>query len=197
MKTIIWDVDDVLNDLMRAWLGEAWLSYHPESSIRYSDIVENPPHKILGVTLEVYRRSLDAFRSACLMKLSPIPEVEAWFKANGHRFRNIVLTTVPLRASGLQAAWVFKHFGLWIRSFNVVPSPRPEESLPIYDTTKYDFLKWLGKADILVDDNPENLNAAKDLGLRTVMIPRPWNCGQIALADLLGSLPGLARTSIK
>ena len=188
MKTIVWDVDDVLNDLMRAWFEDAWLSFHPDCAARYADIVENPPHRILGVTLEDYRRSLDAFRSTSLMKLLPVPEVEAWFKANGHRFRNIVLTTVPLRASGIQAAWVFKHFGPWIRSFNIVPSPRLEESLPIYETTKYDFLKWLGKADIVVDDNPDNVKMAGTLGIQAFLVPKPWNDSRASLSLVLRTL---------
>jgi FMN phosphatase YigB (HAD superfamily) len=188
MKTIIWDVDDVLNDLMREWLEEAWLPSHPECIIRYADVVENPPHRILGVTLEDYRRSLDHFRSTSLMKLSPVPEVEAWFKANGHRFRNCVLTTVPLRAAGLQAAWVFEHFGPWVRSFNIVPSPRAEEPLPIYDTTKYDFLRWLEKADILIDDNPENVTMAATLGIQAFLVSKPWNDGHAPLSVILSNL---------
>jgi len=188
MTTIVWDVDDVLNDLMRAWLEEAWLPSHPECVLRYTDILENPPHRILDVTLGDYRRSLDLFRSTSLMKLPPVPEVEAWFKANGHRFRNIALTTVPLPAAALQAAWVFEHFGLWIRSFNVVTSPRDEVPLPQYDMTKYDFLKWLENADILIDDNPENVKVAATLGIRAFLVSKPWNGGHASLSTILGQL---------
>ena len=93
-----------------------------------------------------------------------------------------------MRAAGLQAAWVFEHFGPWIRSFNVVPSPRAEESLPVYDTTKYDFLRWLEKADIVVDDNPGNVKMAGTLGIQAFLVPKPWNDGHAPLPSILHAL---------
>ena len=38
MLTIAWDVDDVLNDLMGAWLKDAWLPAHPECTLAYDDL---------------------------------------------------------------------------------------------------------------------------------------------------------------
>ena len=37
MLTIVWDVDDVLNDLMHAWFKHSWLADHPDGKIRYED----------------------------------------------------------------------------------------------------------------------------------------------------------------
>jgi hypothetical protein len=62
MRTIVWDVDDVLNGLMHAWFTRAWMKEHPECRIEYSGLTENPPHSILGVAPEQYLASIDAFR---------------------------------------------------------------------------------------------------------------------------------------
>ncbi|MBE3144179.1 MAG: hypothetical protein IMZ61_09690 [Planctomycetes bacterium] len=91
-------------------------------------------------------------------------------------------------ASGLQAAWVFNHFGTWIRSFNIVPTPRAVESSPIYDTTKNDFLKWLEKADIFIDDNPENVKMTATFGIQTFLASKPWNDGHASSSVILGIL---------
>ena len=39
MKTIVWDVDDVLNDLMRDWLTQWWMPAHPETKIDYENFL--------------------------------------------------------------------------------------------------------------------------------------------------------------
>ena len=33
MKTIAWDVDDVLNDCMRTWFERTWLPAHPGCAV--------------------------------------------------------------------------------------------------------------------------------------------------------------------
>lgn len=191
MKTIVWDVDDVLNDLMHSWLNNGWLPGHPDCTIDYSDIVENPPHRIIGVSLEEYQKSLDAFRFAEAAKLKPIPEVHSWFIRYGSYCRHIVLTAVPLSAADISSAWVFKHFGLWIRSFNIIPSLRTGNVIPVYDKTKKDFLERWGKADILVEDNQVIVDAAHDLGIAAVLIPRPWNKSEENMVSALEYLTGL------
>ena len=45
--TVVWDVDDVLNDLMAAWLAQVWVSEHPDRPIAYADVRANPPHELL------------------------------------------------------------------------------------------------------------------------------------------------------
>jgi hypothetical protein len=175
MQTIVWDVDDVLNSLMHAWFTEAWMKEHPECRIEYSGLTENPPHFILGVALEQYLASLDAFRETeSGMHLTPNAAVLDWFGQYGSSFRHIALTARPLRTAPEAACWVMRHFGLWIRCFGVVPT-RVGEDVPVYDRGKGDYLRWLGKGDVLVDDGEENLNQATELGLRTVAWPQPWN----------------------
>jgi hypothetical protein len=185
MRTIVWDVDDVLNDLTRVWLETAWLPAHPLRSLHYQDLRANPPLAALGVSLAEYLESLDQFRqSSYLERLEPLPEALHWFRAHGERYRHLALTSAPLSCASISAAWVFRHYGAWIRTFHVVPSARNGERHPVYDLTKTEFLQWLGKPELLlVDDRPENVAQAKDLGWATITLPRPWNGASGSVAD--------------
>jgi hypothetical protein len=68
-----------------------------------------------------------------------------------------------------------KNFGRWIRSFNFVPSLRTAERIPGYDSSKADYLKWLNKINLLVEDNEENVRGAQELGIKCILIKKPWN----------------------
>jgi len=188
MKTIVWDVDDVLNDLMRDWLQQSWRPTHPECERTYEQIVENPPHRILGVTLKEYQESLDHFRAKGFAQMAPVSELLAWFRQYGGTFRHIALTSVPLHGAGVSANWVLQHFGQWIRSFNIVPSPREGDPSFKYDQNKADFLQWWGKADMVVDDNPTTITAVRELGIPAVLAPRPWNSSHQTLSEMLDIL---------
>ena len=192
MLTIAWDVDDVLNDLMRAWLKEAWLRSHPQCTVTYEDLHSNPPHAELGASLDEYRASLDEFRrSRYLSDLLPSPEATAWFQQHGDRYRHIALTAVPLACAPISAAWTLRHFGRWIRGFCFVPSYRTGESIPHYDATKGDFLARLGNVSVLVDDHCGNVEAAAALGIQAVLMPRPWNGRKDAVAEVFRELERL------
>jgi hypothetical protein len=188
MLTVAWDIDDVLNELMQAWFSEAWLPSHPDCNLSYSDITENPPDRVLGITRVEYLASLDTFRvSAGAANLKPIPEVLQWFAEFGAEYRHIAITVRPLDSVSHAAEWVFRHFGNYIRSFAVVPS-RPPAGVPIYDRSKAEFLEWLGKADILVDDSDENIRAAEKLGMRGILFPQPWNRSSLTVRQALESV---------
>jgi hypothetical protein len=177
MLTIIWDIDDVLNHLMRDWLEQEWKPRHPHCPLGYSEICENPPHRVLGVSEREYLESLDIFRlSATASQMLPNATVVKWFAAHGRRSRHIAATSRPLDMAGPAAEWVLRHFGAYIRTFAVVPC-RCRANVPRYDTTKGEFLAWWGKADILVDDCRETISAAVQLGIRAVLFPQPWNGG--------------------
>lgn len=189
MPVIVWDVDDVLNNLMHSWFEQRWLISHPECSLRYGDIVENPPHQILGVSLNEYLESLDEFRlSGDYQLLIPNQEILIWFKKFGNRFRHMALTTTPLRSAPISAAWVMHYFGEWIRCFSFVPSRREGEYLPHYDNDKVEFLAWWGRADILVDDSIAHVKAFQSMGLRAILVPQPWNDSHLTIAQTLDLL---------
>jgi hypothetical protein len=192
MKTIAWDVDDVLNELMRTWLAEAWLPAHPGCRIGYEEITTNPPHELLGCKKAEYLASLDEFRrSAAGREMQPNAEVLAWFGRHGSRFRHVAITAVPLAAAHLSAAWVMRYFGRWIRTFHMLPSHRDGEDLPLYDRSKGEALAQWKAIDALVDDHPRNLASAEQLGIRTFCVPRPWNQAAGSLTDMLEGLTEL------
>jgi 5'(3')-deoxyribonucleotidase len=176
MVTIAWDVDDVLNDLMRQWLEMAWKKAHPECEKDYENLSENPPHCILGITKEKYLESLDAFRAdTCYNQMTPILPIKEWFIHHGRQFRHIALTSVPFIAAGTSAKWVLTHFGEWIRTYHFIPSYRTTCKVPVYNQTKQDYLKQIQQVDYLVDDNEENIKEAESVGVKGILFPRPWN----------------------
>ncbi len=188
LKTIVWDVDDVLNDLTRSWLS-LWRKDHPSCTVDYEDLKQNPPHEILGISVDSYLQSLDDFRlSPSYPNMPPIKEVKDWFVQNGGRFRHIALTAVPLRAASFSAQWVFRNFGVWIRAFHFVPSKRKDEKIPQYDRDKAEGLQHLRPVDFLVDDNAEHVMAAQNGGIQALFFPRPWNHSKMTVAETLAKL---------
>lgn len=191
MLTLVWDVDDVLNDLMYQWLERCWKVEHRNCHVGYSDLSENPPHRLLEASREQYLASLDGFRrSEAGRQLTPDPDLLLWFQNNGARFRHIALTARPLETGPEAAAWVMQHFGAWIRTFGIVPT-RAHECVPIYDYGKGDYLRWLGKGDVLIDDTLENLSQAEGLGIRGIAWPQPWNGANQLKAKILDRLSDL------
>ncbi len=135
---------------------------------------------------------MDCFRKTERARnMSPDPEVLAWFRKEGARFRHIALTARPLETAPEVAYWVMHHFGAWIRCFGVVPT-RLQEGVPIYDQTKGQYLVWLSRGDIIVDDSTENIREAEPLGLRTLQPAQPWNNSQLTVSDLLRQLSDMA-----
>ena len=186
MKTIIWDVDDVLNDLMGAWFEHYSALSGAAGSITYDRLTRNPPDELLGISRMEYLVSLDKFRlSATAEKMPPVAEIFEWFCRYGERCHNVALTAAPLCASPVSAQWVMRNFGRWIRSFNVIPTPRPGIEAAQYHSTKSDFLGWWGKADILVDDSEQNIAGALSLGMKAVLFPRPWNRSALTIKESL------------
>lgn len=108
MRTIVWDVDDVMNAFTREWLMREWLPRNPNCRLTFHELTRNPPHELLCVTLDEYRGSIDRFReSAAGRALQPLPEVRTWFESYGARFRHVALTARPLASVPHAAAWVF------------------------------------------------------------------------------------------
>jgi FMN phosphatase YigB (HAD superfamily) len=186
---VIWDVDDVLNELMREWFDEWWRPRHPECVHRYADIAANPPHQVLGISEATYLSSLDAFREERFAKLVPRPEVLEWFAAHGHRGHHVALSAPPESFAHLSASWVIKHFGQWIRTFAFVPARRGRPDLAEARIAKGDYLEWLGHGDVFLDDREANVDGARALGMKGIIVPQPWNTSsygsfQAALLDL-------------
>lgn len=192
MLTIVWDVDDVLNDLMYQWFTFCWLVENPECKFSYAELSGNPPDEALGIARATYLASLDRFRkSDRAINMQPNAEVLAWMGEHGGRFRHLALTARPLETAPDVAHWVMRHFGAWIRAVGVVPT-RAAADVPVYDRTKGEFLKWLSCGDILVDDSEENVKQAQGLGMKTLLYPQPWNDRALTVTTLLKELTELA-----
>jgi hypothetical protein len=195
MLTLVWDVDDVLNDLMYKWFTSEWLIAHPNCRVRYEQLTENPPHAILGVEKAVYLASLDKFRATpAALNLAPNPDVLFWLRQYGSRCRHIALTSRPLQSAPGVASWVMEHFSAWIRCFGVLPS-RSDQGIPVYDRSKAEFLAWIQAGDILIDDTPENLRLAEAAGIRSLAFPQPWSGASFAISGLLQQLTLLVENS--
>lgn len=187
MKTIAWDVDDVLNNLMQEWLE--WFKKINDIKINFEELTENPPDKILGISLSEYQKSLDEFRlSENYQKMEPVGAVLDWFKKHGHDFRHIALTSTPLNTASTTAQWVFRNFGNWIRTFHFVPSKRDNIVTPDYERDKSDFFRWFDKVDVFIDDNLENINKAEQVGIRVMLWKRPWNNADKTWQEILDEL---------
>ena len=174
-RLIAWDVDDVLNNLMESWFTQKWLKEKRDCSLNYESLTINPPHTLLGITKRGYLESLDEFRLAQYNKLAPNQTIIAWLERWGHHFRHIALTATPRKSASITANWVLRHFGKWIRTFHFIPSIRPDEPLPEYDSSKADFLKLFNCPCILIDDSPANVETCRQNGINAILWPAPWN----------------------
>lgn len=181
---LVWDVDDVLNDLTLEWLR----SERPEDREAYESLMDPQLHLGLGIEERDYLASLDHFRlHGGFEAMEPRADVLSWFREHGDRVRHVALTSTPLHTAPVSAAWVLRHFGRWIRTFHVVPSGRPGDDTPVLDHDKEHALRFLSLGSVMIDDRPENLDGARRAGLEAIRFPRPWNGGgdpQAALAQL-------------
>lgn len=175
---------------MRAWFEEFLRKNRlGKNRLTYDQLSENPPHSLLGVTLNQYLASLDEFRlSRHYEQLVPNKEILNWFKMYGHCCHHLALTAVPLKAAPLTSAWVLKYFGKWIRTFAFIPSKRAKETITVYDCSKADFIGRHGKIDILIDDNAEQIEKAAQIGVQGVLISQPWNAGRGNLSEVIATL---------
>ncbi|MDB9822144.1 hypothetical protein OAC89_00410 [Deltaproteobacteria bacterium] len=176
MKTIIWDVDDVLNKLMFYWFEDCYKNEHGNTRQTFNDLVKNPPHDILSISRDEYLTSLDMYRiSEKGRNLAPNKHVLAWFNENGYKYRHIALTSRSRKTVPILSEWVFRYYGDWIRTLSFIPAKRSGERLPVYDAKKADYLIWLEKADLFIDDSEENVQEAEEAGISSLLYPRPWN----------------------
>ncbi len=192
---LVWDVDDVLNNLTGEWFEEYTATY--PSSITYAQLTENPPNALLGMKMQEYLASLDDFRNRKMIQLKPVDEVHAWFNIYGNNFHHAALTATPFKFAADSAQWVIRNFGTWIRSFHFIPSARPEDNIPIYHRNKAELLQSIGTAVILIDDNETNLVQAELLGIPCRAFPRPWNRNRkMSIRDFLRKLTVLAEQTL-
>lgn len=192
MKTIVWDIDDVLNELMLCWFQYFCEIRQDIIPIGFDDLKKNPPCNILDISLDEYLTSLDNFRaSENSRNMTPNNKIITWFHEYGHKYRHIALTSRSRKTISVLAEWLFRFYGDWIRTISFIPSERSGENLPVYDSSKAEFLKWLDKVDLFIDDSEENILDAKRAGVNAVLFPRPWNSSALTVDKLLHQVSNL------
>jgi hypothetical protein len=172
---VVWDVDDVLNELMREWFEDWWRPRHPECTQCYADIAANPPHTVLGISETAYLVSLDEFRTERFARLVPRPEVVEWFARDGHRAHHVALSAPPEAFAHASASWVIRHFGQWIRTYAFVPARRGRADVADPQVAKREYLQWLGHGDVFLDDRADNVEGVRALGVHGIVLPQPWS----------------------
>jgi 5'(3')-deoxyribonucleotidase len=179
MKTIVWDVDEVLNNLVIEWL-EYWKVLFPDCKITYDQITNYSLKKVLNAPSNEILQSIDDFKFlGFFTDLKPNQKILKWFEEYGKYFHHIALTSCSLRTSHISASWVYENFGRWIRSFHCIPSSREGKEDIIYDINKAEYIKRIEDVDIFIDDCPENCEKVQDLyhGIKIFTPKKPWNTG--------------------
>ncbi len=171
---LVWDVDDVLNELLRFWLSVE--NAGTGRNVPFSALTENPPDRLLGLSRKEYLSSLDAYRAGGHYRQPPREEIMTFFRTHGGRFRHLVLSAVPIRFAGRSADWVLTYFGPWIQNCLFVPSPRPD--FPMESqlfSSKAEAMARIGGDAVLIDDSPLHVNETVKTGASALLFPAPWN----------------------
>jgi 5'(3')-deoxyribonucleotidase len=184
-KIIVWDVDDVLNNLTRDFFHVYALGY--QKNIKYEDLIKYDFYDILQMTKAEYLYELDRYRLFSYTLQNE--HILNWFKKYGNNFYHIALTATPRKIASLSVKYVMEIFGNWIQAVNFVYSKRDDDNSIEYFKSKGEWLKWFGKADFFIDDNEQNLEKAKELNPElTCYCPKqPWNNG-IPIEEILENL---------
>lgn len=173
MITIIWDVDDVLNRLMYCWLDD-W-KQSSRTNIQYKELTENPPHNLLNVSLQEYLSNLDKYRNSDYGKNVLVNKnILNWFNAYGNNYMHIACTARPVETMPNQAWWVFTYYGRWIHTVHMAKTGRDVIGNH-HAVTKADFISWINKDVLFIDDSEENVSAVSETGVETMLYPQPWN----------------------
>ena len=169
---LLWDIDDVLNDLMS--LFAATVAQKLKPGVKAAELKSNPPLEALDCTLETYLAALDECRENFLFGSLPKEEVRTFLRIRGGHFRSAALSSCPMNMAPRSAAWVLRHFGSWIQGVLFVPSPRKKIVIESFlYRSKAEAVCELG--GILIDDAPANVEAVRKAGGRALCFPAPWN----------------------
>lgn len=184
MTIIIWDVDDVLNELT-----ENWLNSINHSLVRTKQQLISPEfHAILGWSREKYLQSLDGYRRTSFADLIPNGSIQAFMAHNSHVV-HLVLTATPMLSAHLSAEWTIRHFGSWVDGFLLAPSARAGSNSD--RSTKADHISRLVSDHdrvVCIDDQPLNVETAQRAGATAILWPQPWNESTQSCDDALRQL---------
>ena len=169
---LIWDIDDVLNELMSLCISTTAQKLKP--GIKFEEVKNNPPLPELACSLDEFRNILDQCRDQYLYSRAPRKEIIDFFRIWGEKFRSITLSSAPMSMAPRSSEWVLFHLGSWIQGTIFVPSPRKNviQGATLFASKAEAVLALDG---ILIDDMPINVEAVKAAGGRALYFPAPWN----------------------
>ena len=186
LPIIVWDVDDVLNRLMDSWL-KSW-NQKNDLNVALMNIKDNPPHEILKISKETYFNSLDDFRnSEAGINVEENSTVKNWFENHGSRFYHMACSARPIHTMPNQAWWIYHNYGQWIHTVHVAGTGRNKE-MDYKNISKADFISWIDKEVLFIDDSEENVNAVSETGSETMLYPQPWNSSKHSEEEFIAKL---------
>lgn len=181
MTVLVWDVDDVLNELTAQWLGT--INHDTITSKKH---LTNPQfHRLLGWSRDEYLHSLDSFRVEHLRDLTP-NEVVRGFMSESRSCSHILLTATPLISAPYSAEWALRHFGSLVDGVLIAPSARP--GVRSTGLSKFDHIARItamGETVLCIDDLPSNIEQARRAGATGVLWPQPWNNSNSTISAVL------------
>jgi len=185
---LIWDVDDVLNDLTIRVLEELGVVNTGPVTSSFS----NPRDYVLSLGYEedTYLTCLDNVRRNVFHELKPNAEIQSWLQEHGSKYSHMALTSTPLQFCSNSASWVFAHFSHWIDSFGCTPSPRPTDPKGMRYRTKAEYLTRLSTPYILIDDTVSNLEQIDPINGFGLQFPTRWSSTQ-TIPECLQSISAL------
>ena len=155
-KIIALDVDGVVADLLTNWLRWYNLDYNdnlkPEEITRWETWEFTKP--------ECGKKIIDYLKNPHIYDhvLPTLGAVEAISKLRMGGYRIIYATVTPIETTGVKYEW--------LKKFNLIDHMR--DYIEVTD-------KGLIRANVLVDDKPENLDHFLGTG---ILFSQPWNAGR-------------------
>ena len=121
----------------------------------------------------MYFNSLDEFRNSEAGKnLQPNDTIKSWFKIHGNKFNHLSCTPRPIDSMPNQAWWIYDNYCQWIHTVHAVGTNRDGDTN--YQTEpKGDFISWINKEVVFVDDSEKNITAVSTTGAETILYHQP------------------------
>lgn len=189
MKTIIWDVDDTLNNFRFDWFlhnKEELKKIDHDISYDYFNIKN--PYNILNDNKDTFIKSLKDFKNYNHFKITVNKEIYNWFYKYGKNYNHIILTKCSKDYFEFAVNFVNKYFGKWIQSYNYI-SGNKKDNLNEF-LTKAEFIKkYFKEIKYFIDDSEKNCKQVEELGIKTFCPKQPWNNG-MDIKDILEELNG-------
>ena len=86
-----------------------------------------------------------------------------------------------------QAWWIYHNYGQWIHTVHAAKTSRNTMSNH-HCVIKADFISWINKEVLFIDDSEENVNTVSETGVETMLYPQPWNNAKHSEEEFIAEL---------